>query len=84
MIEHETMTSLLSVLSSMGGYPARESVIYAHVNAGQPDVKTLACIREHLAHARAKGWADYIVDEIDHGKKWFIRPEGRALLEAQR
>lgn len=83
MIELQTMTRLLTVLNSMGGYPARESVIYGQFNASQPDVQTMASLREHLQHAKDKGWTDYIVDEIDRAKKWFITPEGKALLATQ-
>lgn len=83
MIELQTMTRLLTVLNSMGGYPARESVIYGQFNASQPDVQTMASLREHLQHAKDKGWTDYIVDEIDRAKKWFITPEGKALLANQ-
>ena len=84
MIELDTMTRLLTVLNSMGGYPARESVIYGQFNASQPDVQTMTSLREHLQHAKDKGWTDYIVDEIDRAKKWFITPEGKTLLANQR
>jgi len=84
MIEIETMTRLLGVLNSMGGYPARENVIYGQFNASQPGVQTMATIREHLQHAKDKGWVDYIVDEIDRANKWFITPEGKAILANNR
>jgi hypothetical protein len=83
MIDSETMTGLLRVLQSCGGIPVRESVIFGQYNASATTVQTMAAIREHLQHAKDKGWADYIVDEIDRARKWFITAEGKALLSSR-
>ena len=80
MIGTETMTGLLRVLQSCGGIPVRESVIFAQFNGVTVTVQPMHVIREHLQHAKDKGWVDYIVDEIDRVKKWFITPEGKVLL----
>jgi len=43
-------------------------------------VQSQATLRLHLQHAKDKGWADYLCDEFDRAKKWFITPEGKAVL----
>jgi hypothetical protein len=80
MIDAETMLGLLRTLHSCGGIPVREHLLYTQYNAAAPGVRTMECLREHLVHARDKGWIDYVVDEIDHAKKWFILEAGKALL----
>lgn len=80
MIEQETMLGVLRVLASVGGYPCRENVIYGQFNSAQPNVQTMATLREHLEHAKSKDWVDYLVDEIDHAKKWYITPAGKVIL----
>ena len=81
MIDAEITTDLLRVLQSCGGIPVRESVIFAQFNSSAMTVQTMADLREHLQHSKDKGWVDFIVDEIDRSKKWFITTEGKVLLQ---
>lgn len=79
-IDSEIMTTLLRELHSNGGIPVRENLIFTQYNCSAMTVQTQATLREHLNHAKDKGWADYIVDDFDRSKKWFITPEGKAVL----
>lgn len=80
LIDSEITTGILRVLQSCGGYPVRENMLYTQYNSANMTVQTMAALREHLQHAKDKGWVDYIVDEIDRAKKWFITSEGKVLL----
>ena len=81
LIDSEITIGILRVLRSCGGYAVREDLIYVQYNSTAMTVQTMAALREHLQHAKDKGWADFIVDEIDRSKKWFITPEGKVLLQ---
>ena len=80
LIDAEIMTTLLRDLHSNGGIPVRENLIITQYNMSAMTVQSQAALREHLSQAKDKGWVDYIVDEIDRARKWFITAEGKALL----
>ncbi|MCX6994151.1 MAG: hypothetical protein NT011_13555 [Kiritimatiellaeota bacterium] len=80
MIDTETMTGLLRVLQSCGGIPVRENVIFGQFNSAAVSVQTMSTIREHLMRAYDKGWVDYLVDEDDKAKKWWITQAGKVNL----
>ncbi len=83
IIDSEITTGILRVLASCGGYPVRENMLYTQYNSTVMTVQTMAALREHLQHAKGKGWVDFIVDEIDRSQKWFITPEGKVLLQTR-
>jgi len=80
MIDSEITTELLRVLRSCGGNPLREDILHTQYNISAITIQTMAALLEHLQHAADKGWVDYVVDEIDREKKWFITPAGKAVL----
>ena len=80
-IDSEIVIGILRVLKSCGGYPMRENLLFTEYNSTAMTVQTMSAIREHLQHAKDKGWTDFIVDEIDRSKKWFITTEGKVLLQ---
>ncbi len=79
-IDTETMTNLLRVLQSCNGIPMRENLVFTQFNISAPTVQTMSTLREHLMRAYDKGWADYLVDEDDKAKKWWITLSGKANL----
>lgn len=80
LIDAETMTGLLRILQSCGGIPVCENLVFTQFNMSAPTVQTMAVIREHLMRAYDKGWVDYLVDEDDKAKKWWITQAGKVNL----
>ncbi len=81
ILDSEVVTGLLRVLRSCGCYPVREDILHTQYNSSAMTVQTMAVLREHLQHAKDKGWVDFMVDEIDRSKKWYITNEGKVLLQ---
>lgn len=82
-MDSEIVTGLLRTLHTCGGIPLREDFVMTQYNVMAITVQPMAALREHLEHCRSKGWCDYVVDEVDRARKWFILDAGKALLARQ-
>jgi hypothetical protein len=80
IVDSEIVSTLLRTLNSCGGIPLREDFVFTQYNVTAMTVQTMAALREHLEHCRSKGWCDYLVDEVDRARKWFILEAGKVLL----
>lgn len=79
MIDRYTTIAILKVLRQCAGYAIPEETLYMQVNLNLPKPATLGWIREHIQHAKDKGWAVSIADEIDGSEKWTITEPGKIM-----
>ena len=80
MIEKLIIKTILNVLLQCDGYPLAEKTLFIQTNV-ELSAKAVGTseLKEHLVYCKSKGWIDYIVDDIDGTKTWFITPAGKVV-----
>jgi hypothetical protein len=80
MITKSVVKTTLNVLNQCDGYPLAEKTLFIQTNI-ELDAMAVSTseLKEHLVHCKSKGWVDYMVDEIDGSKKWFITDAGKVV-----
>lgn len=81
MIDREIMAQLLTILEERRGLTCgvEENALFNDLNLRSSQPLTTTLIREHLAMAEGKGWADWTLDSM-RAKRWRVTPAGLGQL----
>ena len=82
MIDRSLMITLLTILHEQSGLTCgtEENQLFNELNMRANRPITTELIREHLAMASDKGWADWKLDSLQ-ARRWRITPAGRGELD---